>query len=222
MYKKSNIRTVFEDNEYVYLNEESELIRLPKKDLGGIVPKRGDCCEIVRYPGYKPIVAAFILDGKKVFHKSQDEVIEEYYRHLVGVMEFSLPLLARLRLEMFSMYDEKFGATESLWEVAALFRGYAIFTRMRTFEAIKAFAEYPYEEQNKLVPCLEQSCVPNIPSDVLVNYAKAYYLDEINGITEEKALQSAIMNMEDVWACMGRCKSICEPRKDFINAYMHS
>lgn len=213
------------ENEYLFIISDGlKDYEVKKADLGGVVLHVNDEVTLTTLSSFPRVIAALELNGKKIFHKSRKEVIEEYLQNEKDRLLYKrLPLIAKERIKMFSMLAEGFTNYDRLYEILTLTLGYNLFRHYRNEKDIKSFTGLPISEQVTILPRYWHPLMPQIPGDLIIRYALAFLRDDtedIRGIDREDLLDSAVMELPNATSLLKQQKSLCEPRFEYIVQYL--
>ena len=190
-----------------------------KADLNGPVLSIGDEVTVIDHPNFPRVVAGFDLNGERIFHKSREEVIDEYLQNEEKRLYLHLPKIAKERVKMFVMFVEGFAQCDRLYEIMALNLGYRLYTEFE--KEFEVFANLSYNDQKMLLPDFAHPLLPQIPAEVIVEYAQAYQKDEkakLFGVDKKKLLNSEVMMLPNATA--DKRGKLCEPRSQYIRKYI--
>ncbi len=197
--------------------KETEIL---KKDLGPIDLAVGNLITIIKHPGFPGIAAGLDLSGHRVFHKSREEVADDWSKNWKKRLLGGLPNSAKHLLKMFEMFMPEF-RTYELVELVALYLGWNLYQEVKTEKLIVNFVKITHEAQLMILPALKNNLLPSVPAERIALAALAFAHDEEKKITCEKVTDlplSSVMSLTNATA--ERYGEFCKPRANYIAKYM--
>lgn len=210
------------EESYFVVGENSKKYEIRKQDLGVVTLAVGNPISIIKHPGFPSVIAGLDLMGHRVFHKSREEISDEWLEKMTQSMINALPAGAKHLLAMFEMMTVKF-KDYRLAEIVALKLGVELNERIKASSLIDNFAKLPRYVQLMVLPGLDNQLMPTVPVDKIVAVAKAYTADERNHIDFSNPLHlkdSAVMHLANATA--ERYGEFCQPRSKCIDEYIKS
>ena len=207
---------------YFIIGDNGKEYEIRKKDLGVVNLAVDNQVDVIRHPGFPSVVAGLNLLGHRVFHKTREEIIDEWMENMEISMIKSLPSGARHLLAMFEMFTHDFKAYR-LAEVTALKLGIELNEKIKADQLINNFVGLPRKFQLMVLPGIDNPLLPSVPMERVVEIAKAFAADnarkvDCNDLSQLKG--SAVMNL--VNATVDRYGKFCQPRSEYIAKYVEA
>lgn len=221
MYNKFIIKSLKETENSYIISGGQKSYEVFKIDLNGITLAQGDPVAVIEHPNFFGQVAGLDLNGHRVFHKSREEVIDEYFSRKRRLLYNRLPALAKHRIHMLAMFRENFFNDDFLKEVIALNLGYRLYSDYEKEDEIETFGNLSFDDQAMVLPGFSHPLLPQIPAEKVVNIAKAFLHDEQTKVSAEKLetlADSEIMKLPNVTST--NHGYFYEPRPKFIKKYV--
>ena len=163
--QKDKIKEIHESDEHWIIHLKGSCFGLDKKY--GVEPKVGDTIELAGALGSQ--IAGVRINGKVVFHKSEDDLKEDHRLwvenyHIQQMKDFEknrrqmdldfdeLNDVFKKRIVIFRLRDPDFRWKEEAYEMAAVREANHMVKFFKTGEEVKAFRKLSWEEQAKVYP----------------------------------------------------------------------
>ena len=212
MVKEFKIQNISENAGVVLLSGSNSSLSVSRKDLKENHLAVGDVICAFSHPNYPNVVAVLKSNSKTLFQKSKEEIVAEELQKIEDNLIKELPEIAKHRLKMFEHFVPEFVLTRRFREVCALSIGCKL---ARSATNLEDFLNMTYDEQQQLLPQMENPTLPQIPAEKIVEFATAFLVDGDQTSIEKSRLMRLPLADADHYG------DLCHPRSEYIKQYIN-